>query len=174
MFYEFDGTLSKDESGYLFSFQDRLEERPLLGTNVNLTGLTSIKSRCEKHMMCGMPLYDFRYVGNRLQSKWLPRSVPIEPPGSTVLKMLNKTYLKSTTVRFEFSLSGPAQMSLFFEPYEDVTISNWTFTEDYLQNPPPFPLAYHIFINYGINNSPLKFFVDLTVSHLKIILGELH
>ncbi|KRG04650.1 uncharacterized protein Dmoj_GI26919 [Drosophila mojavensis] len=162
MFYEFDGTLSKDESGYLFSFQDRLEERPLLGTNVNLTGLTSIKSRCEKHMMCGMPLYDFRYVGNRLQSKWLPRAEPIEPPGSTVLKMLNKTYLKPTTVRFEFSLSGPAQMSLFFEPYEDVTITNWTFTEDYLQNPPPFPLSYHIYINYGIDNSPLKFFVDLT------------
>ncbi|EDW61968.2 endoplasmic reticulum metallopeptidase 1 [Drosophila virilis] len=162
MFYEYDGTLSKDESGYLFNFQDRREEKPLLDSNVNLTGLVSIKSRCEKHMMCGMPLYDFRYVDNRLQSKWLPRSEPIIPPGLTTLNVLSKTVLNSTTVRFEFSLVGPPQMSLFFEPYEDVTISNWSFLQSYLQNPPPYPLSYHIFFNYGIDKSPLNFFVEIS------------
>ncbi|XP_032591129.1 endoplasmic reticulum metallopeptidase 1 [Drosophila grimshawi] len=161
-FYEYDGSLSRDESGYLFNFQDRLEEKPLLDTNVDLTGLVNIKTECEKHMMCGMPLYDYRFVENRLQSKWLPRAEPIVPPGVTTLEVLRKTILNSTTVQFEFHLMGPAQMSLFIEPYEDVTIMDWSFLRSYLEKPPPYPLSYHIFFNYGIDSSPLKFFIQIS------------
>ncbi|XP_032590924.1 endoplasmic reticulum metallopeptidase 1-like [Drosophila grimshawi] len=162
MFYEYDGTRSKDESGYLFNFQDRREEKPFVGTKVNLTGLVDIKSQCETHMMCGMPLFDYRYVGNRLQSKWLPRSEPIVPPGLTTLKVLNKSIVNSTTVRFEFELTGPSHMSLFIQPYEDVKMSNWSFSLTYLNNPPPKPLSYHVYIGFGIDSSPLKFWLEFS------------
>lgn len=165
MFYEYDGTLSKDESGYLFNFQDRREETTFLEAKVNLTGLVSIKSNCDKYMMCGMPLYDYRYVQNRLQSKWLPRSEPIVPPGLTTLEVLNKTRLNPTTVRFEFNLTGPSHMSVFIKPYEDVQISNWSFLRSYLDSPPAAPLAYHIYFTYGIDSSPLNFFLEFTVIH---------
>ncbi|KAH8371341.1 hypothetical protein KR093_007019, partial [Drosophila rubida] len=161
-FYEYDGSLSKDESGYLFLYQDRRKETVLEGTNVNLTGLVSLKSRCEKYMMCGMPLYDYRYVQQRLESKWMPRSNPIIPPGSTKLEMLRKTIINSTTCRFEYNLTGPPQMSLFFQAYEDATITNWSFLRSYLNNPPAHPLSYHIFFNYGIDSSPLNFFVEIS------------
>ncbi|XP_032591050.1 endoplasmic reticulum metallopeptidase 1-like [Drosophila grimshawi] len=162
MFYEYDGTRSKDESGYLFNFQDRREEKPFVGTKVNLTGLVDIKSQCETHMMCGMPLFDYRYVGNRLQSKWLPRSEPIVPPGLTTLKVLNKSIVNSTTVRFEFELTGPSHMSLFIQPYENVNMSNWSFSLTYLNNPPPKPLSYHVYIGFGIDSSPLKFWLEFS------------
>ncbi|XP_030558328.1 endoplasmic reticulum metallopeptidase 1-like [Drosophila novamexicana] len=162
MFYEYDGTLSKDESGYLFNFQDRREEKPLLGTKVNLTGLVSIQSDCETHMMCGMPLYDYRYAQNRLQSKWLPRSEPIEPPASSSLELLSKTVVNETTVRFEFNLTGPSHMSVFIQPYEDVEISDWSFLRSYLENPPAAPLSYHIYFTYGIDSSPLNFFLEIS------------
>ncbi|KAM8714030.1 hypothetical protein ACLKA7_014223 [Drosophila subpalustris] len=164
-FYEYDGSLSKDESGYLFNYQDRREENALKGTNVNLTGLVSIKNNCYTHMMCGMPLFDFRYVDNRFQSKWLPREVPLELPGSTKLELLSKTVLNSTTVRFEFSFDGPAQMNLFFQPYEDVKITKWSFLSEYLESPPSYPLSYHVCINYGIDKPPLKFFLEITKSN---------
>ncbi|XP_034477172.1 endoplasmic reticulum metallopeptidase 1-like [Drosophila innubila] len=159
-FYDYDGTLSKDESGYLFNFQDRREETPFVGTNVNLTGMVSIKSNCERYMMCGMPLYDYRYVQNRLQSKWLPRSEPVETPDSSNLELLSKTIVNSTTCRFEFNLTGPSHMSIFIQPYEDVIISNWSFERTYLENPPEAPLSYHIYFTYGIDDSPLNFFVE--------------
>ncbi|XP_062133874.1 LOW QUALITY PROTEIN: endoplasmic reticulum metallopeptidase 1-like [Drosophila sulfurigaster albostrigata] len=159
-FYEYDGSLSKDESGYLFLYQDRRKETVLEGTNVNLSGLVSVTSRCEKYMMCGMPLYDSRYVQQRLDTKWMPRSIPVTPPGSTKLELLSKTIINSTTCRFEYNLTGPPQMSLFFEAYEDVTIINWSFLESYLNNPPAHPLAYHILINQGIDSSPMNFFVE--------------
>lgn len=165
MFYDYDGTLSRDESGYLFNFQDRREEAPLKDTTVNLTGLVSIKPNCEKYMMCGMPLYDFRFVDNRLQSKWLPRSEPVEPPGSTKLQLLSKTVLNSTTARLEFNLTGPAQMNIFIQPYEDVEITNWSFLREYLDNPPTYPLSYHICIHYGIDSSPINFFIEVLVRY---------
>ncbi|KAM8714031.1 hypothetical protein ACLKA7_014224 [Drosophila subpalustris] len=161
-FYEYDGSLSKDESGYWFLYQDRRKETVLEGSNVNLTGLVSAKSNCDKYMMCGMPLYDYRYVQQRLESKWLPRSRPIEPPGSTTLEMLSKTIINSTHCRFEFNLTGPPQMSIFIQAYEDVKITNWSFLMSYLSNPPKYPLSYHIFFNYGIDNSPLNFFMEVT------------
>ncbi|KAH8416046.1 hypothetical protein KR222_007212, partial [Zaprionus bogoriensis] len=161
-FYDYDGTLSRDESGYLFNYQDRREEAPLLDTAVNLTGLVSIQSNCNKYMMCGVPLYDFRFVDNRLQSKWLPRSEPVEPPGTTKLEMLGKTVLNSTTVRFVFNLTGPAQMNIFIQPYEDVEITDWSFLRQYLENPPKYPLSYHICFHYGIDSSPLNFFIEIS------------
>ncbi|KAH8371340.1 hypothetical protein KR093_007016, partial [Drosophila rubida] len=160
-FYEYDGSLSKDESGYLFNFQDRREEKALDGTDIDLTGLVSIKTKCYTQMMCGMPLYDFRYVDNRMQSKWLPRSEPIVPPGSAKLELLGKTFLNTTTVRFEFNLTGPPQMNLFIQPYEDVKIVNWSFSRKYLEEPPAYPLSFHIGFNYGNDSSPLNFFLEL-------------
>ncbi|XP_030081373.1 endoplasmic reticulum metallopeptidase 1-like [Drosophila hydei] len=162
MFYEYDGTLSKDESGYLFNFQDRREETTFLDAKVNLTGLVSIKSKCDKYMMCGMPLYDYRYVQNRLQSKWLPRSKSIEPPAATKLELISKTTLSATTVRFEFNLTGPSHMSLFIQAYEDVELSNWSFLRRYLDDPPAYPLSYHIYFTYGIDSSPLNFFLEFS------------
>lgn len=164
MFYEYDGTLSNDESGYLFLYQDRRKETTLSDSNVNLTGLVSIVPRCEKHMMCGLPLYDFRYVQQRLESKWLPRSEPIVPPGDITLEMLNKTIVNSTTLRFVFNLTGPAQMSIFIQAYEDAKITDWSFLSEYLENPPAYPLSYHIFFNYGIDSSPLIFYIEISVS----------
>ncbi|KAH8300003.1 hypothetical protein KR044_008473, partial [Drosophila immigrans] len=160
-FYEYDGSLSKDESGYLFNFQDRREEKALDGTDVDLTGLVSIKTKCYTQMMCGMPLYDFRYVDNRLQSKWLPRSEPIIPPGSTKLDLLSKTIVNTTTVRFEFNLTGPPQMNIFIQPNDDVKIIKWSFSSKYLEEPPAYPLSYHIGFNYGNDSSSLNFSFEL-------------
>ncbi|KAH8415787.1 hypothetical protein KR222_000951, partial [Zaprionus bogoriensis] len=162
VFYEYDGSLSNDESGYLFLYQDRRKEASLSGSKVNLTGLVSIVPECEKHMMCGLPLYDSRYVAQRLESKWLPRSEPIVMPGDVTLEMLGRSVVNATTVRFVFNLTGPAQMSLFFQAYEDAEITDWSFLREYLENPPAYPLSYHIYFNYGIVSSSLVFFVEVS------------
>ncbi|KAH8297072.1 hypothetical protein KR044_004485, partial [Drosophila immigrans] len=165
IYYDYDGTVSKDESGYLMLFQDRRREQPLLGTKVNLTGMISLKSACEKHMMCGMPLYDNRFVTQRLQSSWIPRSEPIVPPLATTLKLLSKTVVNATTVRFEFSLSGPSIMRLFIKANEDVTISNWSFLRTYLENPPPAPIPHQIYLKYFNDNTPFTFFFEFFKSN---------
>ncbi|KAH8418651.1 hypothetical protein KR222_008448, partial [Zaprionus bogoriensis] len=163
-FYEYDGSVVSDESGYLFNFQDRREDQ--LFSGVNLTGSVRTKDDCVKHMMCGVPLYDERWVNNRLQGMWLPRNEPITPPCTTNLTLVNKIVLaNSTTARFEFKLTGPSYLNLFIQVNDDdfVTISNWTFSQTYLKEPPASPLSYHIFITFGIDDPTLDFFLDVTV-----------
>lgn len=163
MFFEYDGTLSRDESGYLIIYEDRRRENPLLGTNVNLTGLVGLQSKCKNHMMCGMPLHDNRCVAQDLQCSWLPRSEPVEPPRSTKLVMLSKTIINATTVQFKFKLTGPTSMRLFIQAYNDVTISNWSFLRTLIDNPPPAHMPIRINFKYANDDSPFKFFIDISV-----------
>ncbi|XP_032585617.2 endoplasmic reticulum metallopeptidase 1 [Drosophila mojavensis] len=163
VFYEYDGSIAKDESGYLISFQDRREAEPMKIRSI--ANARSIRSDCEKHMMCGVPLYDERWVDNRLGSVWLPREQPIQLPAKANLTLLSKQILESnTTARFEFKLEGPDHMSLFIQTYEDdfATLSNWSFDRTYLENPPAYPLSYHIYFTYGTDRSPLNFSLDIS------------
>ncbi|KAH8297049.1 hypothetical protein KR044_003986, partial [Drosophila immigrans] len=163
IYYEYDGRVSIDESGYLFSFQDRREAEPMNG--VRLTGARYLREDCEKHMMCGVPLFDERWVENRLEGIWVHRADNVVPPVATNLTLLSKTVLENnTTVRFEFELKGPDHMSLFIQPYEDdyATLSNWSFPLSYLEDPPAYPLPYHIYYTYGIITTPLYFFLEIT------------
>lgn len=168
IFYDFDGTVSNDESGYLFNFQDRREYKPYTG--VNLTGAWRTSSECDKHMMCGLPLYDERWVNNRLQGMWVPRDT-VKPPSPTTLKLVSKKVLENnTTARFTFNITGPHHMSLFLEAYSEdfVSITNWSFSQSYLQAPPNFPLAYHIYMTFGVGKATAQhqFFVDISVGPL--------
>lgn len=60
-------------------------------------------------------------------------------------------------------------MNLFIQAYEDdfVKISNWTFSQTYLKNPPASPLSYHIFITFGIDDPALDFFVEVEVRKIR-------
>ncbi|XP_070069647.1 endoplasmic reticulum metallopeptidase 1-like isoform X2 [Drosophila takahashii] len=161
-FYEYDGNVSKEDSGYLFNFQDRRGPAPLEGTNVNLTGLIGIASECEKHMMCGQPLYDHRWVKNRLNAMWLPREELIDPPYVPNVKLISKIILADkTTVRFKFTINTTDHTSLFIQPFEDVNITNWTFPPEYLGQ----QSTYHVYFSYGKDSSPLSFFIELSKSN---------
>lgn len=167
IFYEYDGTVSKDESGYLFNLQDRRGLTPLLESNVDLTGLVNMTSDCAKYMMCGMPLYDHRWVEAMETTMWLPRKNPVWTPAEPILKQLNKTVLADgQTVQFEFELTTSDHTSIFISPNEDVVISNWSFLKEYLTtNSPP----YHIYYSFGIDNTPLRFHIELKVCEYHII-----
>ncbi|XP_052843515.1 endoplasmic reticulum metallopeptidase 1-like [Drosophila gunungcola] len=160
VFYEYDGTVSKDESGYLFNFQDRRGVTPLEDSNVDLTGLVNMTSDCAKYMMCGMPLYDHRWVEAMDATMWLPRQNPVWTPAEPILELLSRTVLPDgKTIRFEFNLTCTDHTSIFIQPNEDVTVSGWSFLKEYLTTVTP---PYHIYYSYGIDNTPLKFSMDLT------------
>ncbi|KAH8290309.1 hypothetical protein KR054_001805, partial [Drosophila jambulina] len=162
VFYEYDGTVSKDESGYLFNFQDRRGYAPLVKAGVNLTGLRNMTSDCSNYMMCGMPLYDHRWVEAMEETMWLPRKTPVWTPAEPILELLGKNLLDDgKTMRFEFNLTCTDHTSIFIQPNEDVKISNWSFIKNYTTTYKP---PYHIYFSFGIDNSPLIFNLDIQKS----------
>lgn len=80
------------------------------------------------------------------------------------MKLLSKTVLESGKVaRFEFEMSGPPHMSLFIQPLDGVSVEDWSFIRNQLDEPETYSAPYQIFFAYGNDNSPLKFHIDLAV-----------
>ncbi|XP_020803382.1 endoplasmic reticulum metallopeptidase 1 isoform X1 [Drosophila serrata] len=159
VFYEYDGTVSKDESGYLFNFQDRRGYAPLVASGVDLTGMVNMTSDCDNYMMCGMPLYDHRWVEAMDTLMWLPRKTPVWTPAEPILELLGKNLLENgKTIRFVFNLTCTDHTSIFIQPKTDVTISNWSFVEHYTTTYKP---PYHIYFSFGIDDTPLYFSIDI-------------
>lgn len=114
MFYEYDGSLSVNDSGYYFDYQDRRALRPLKDYAVNLTGLTSVDGYCDRYVMCGIPCFWSSWCRGISSAAWLPRDEEVTVPGNLELNLLNKTLSKSgSSARFEFELAGPPHMGLY-------------------------------------------------------------
>ncbi|XP_053965331.1 endoplasmic reticulum metallopeptidase 1-like isoform X1 [Anastrepha ludens] len=161
VFYEYDGSVSLNESGYYFDFQDRRKHLPLV-SYVDLAGLYYVAEDCEKYMVCGLPIYNHRWMKSRKYAAWLPREEPIKLPGKAILTLTNKTVNASTeSVRFEFELQGPSHMSIFIQPVKNVTVSGWSFLPEMLEEPATYPPPYHIYFSYGKLSTPLQFYIDL-------------
>nr|NP_001261090.1 uncharacterized protein Dmel_CG10073, isoform C [Drosophila melanogaster]AGB93622.1 uncharacterized protein Dmel_CG10073, isoform C [Drosophila melanogaster] len=156
IFYEYDGTVVKNDSGYLFNFQDRRGPAPLKLSKLNTTGLVSIAADCDTVMMCGFPLYDHRWVKNRLQIMWLPREEEIITPYEPKLELLSKTELGNNTLRMNFQSATTDHASVFIQPLEDVIISNWSLPTSYIGQQD----TSHMYFSYGKNNTALTFFID--------------
>ena len=168
VFYEYDGTVSLNESGYYFDFQDRRIHYPIENA-IDLKDKLTIADDCEEYMMCGFPLFNHRWVKASKEAVWLPTKEPTELPDIPKIKLLKKTFnSNNNTARYEFELSGPPHMSIFLSPMDNVSIYDWSFLKELLNK---FEPPYHIYFTYGKHSTPLKFFVDFKVpNHIFITL----
>ncbi|XP_016981331.1 endoplasmic reticulum metallopeptidase 1 [Drosophila rhopaloa] len=159
-FFEYNGSLSLEDSGYYFHLGDRNKEAPLRDS-MNLTDLVLLGEDCDSELMCGIPCY--RYCSARKNALWLAREELVDLPYPTVLEFLNKTVLPGGyQVRFEFRLTGPPNMGLFFKPLDGVRLLRWTFAPGMLDNPATYRPPLEVMITYGIDNTPIEFFVELS------------
>ncbi|KQS62845.1 uncharacterized protein Dere_GG27129 [Drosophila erecta] len=139
---------------------DRRGLTPLKDSNVNLTGLTSMEPDCDKYVMCGAPCFNF--CGGRRRAGWLPQAVDI--PGDITLQLLDKSVLPDgKTTRFEFELTGPPQMNIFIQPVGVAKVTDWSFDRKLLED--TYQPPYVVYISFGLDDSPLKFFIEMTKSN---------
>ncbi|KAH8415789.1 hypothetical protein KR222_001064, partial [Zaprionus bogoriensis] len=163
-FYAYDGSVSLSDSGYYFDFQDRRLNYPLEGTSVDLTGLQTIADDCDRYLMCGVPCFNHRWCKARKTSHWLAREQQVTIPGNSSFELLAKTPLNGTSIRFEFEVGGPPHMGLFIQPLDGVSVIDWSFIRNMLDEPEDYTLPYQIFFSYGKDNTPLKFHIDFEKS----------
>lgn len=132
---------------------------------IDLSNMRLVANDCDDYMMCGLPLFNHRWFKARKQGVWLPTKETAELPATPKLTLLTKTFVDSNnTARFEFELSGPPHMSIFLQPMEGVTVTNWSFLKKLIEEPREYEPPYHIYFAYGKVSTPLKFFLDLKVS----------
>ncbi|XP_039483625.1 endoplasmic reticulum metallopeptidase 1 isoform X2 [Drosophila santomea] len=166
MFYEYDGSLSVNDSGYYFDYQDRRALRPLKDYAVNLTGLTPVDAYCDKYVMCGIPCFWSSWCRGISSAAWLPRHEQVAVPGNLELKLLNKTLSQlGNSATFEFELAGPPHMGLYIRPLDGVAVEDWSFIRTMLDKPEKYSPPYQIYFSYGVDSSPFKFHIDFAVSY---------
>lgn len=153
-FYDYNGSLSQEDSGYYFGLQDHRKEQPLRD-KLDLTGLVGIADKCDCQMRCGLPCDTQR---------WLPRMQPVQMPGDITLELLNKTIVNSGySIRYDFKLAGPARMTIHLMPLEGVKMVDWSFLRGMLDSPAKYKPPYQITFTWGADSSPIEFYVELTV-----------
>ncbi|ALC41588.1 CG13160, partial [Drosophila busckii] len=161
-FYEYDGSISLDDSGYYFDLQDRRLEQPLAET-MDISGIVHLEKECETQMMCGVPCFNHRWCEARKAARWLPRAQRVEIPGSTELELLNKTIsADGYRVVYNFKLTGPGRMSLFIKPLSGVKMVDWSFLRGMLDKPFTYKPPYHIFFAWAADDAPIEFYLELT------------
>ncbi|KAH8416137.1 hypothetical protein KR222_008967, partial [Zaprionus bogoriensis] len=156
-FYEYNGSISLEDSGYYFDPQDRRLAQPLEET-LDLSELVSVESDCDTRMMCGIPCFNHRWCETRKAALWLPRKEPVVVPGVTRLELLNKTELHDGyRVQYDFKLTGPARMSIFLKPVDGCKMLDWSFLRGMLDNPATYRPPYHIFFAWAADDAPIVF-----------------
>lgn len=162
-FFEYNGSLTLEDSGYYFDPQDRRLDEPLRET-LNLTGLYTVTNECNERMMCGIPCFNHRWCETRKVAQWLPRTEPVQVPGETKLELLNKTVLEDEyRVKYYFRLTGPARMSIFVQPFDGCKMLDWSFLHAMLDKPATFKPPYHIFFAWAADDAPIIFYLLLAV-----------
>ncbi|XP_002005471.3 endoplasmic reticulum metallopeptidase 1 [Drosophila mojavensis] len=157
-FYDYNGSLSQEDSGYYFGLQDHRKEQPLRD-KLDLTGLVGIADKCDCQMRCGLPCDTQR---------WLPRMQPVQMPGDITLELLNKTIVNSGySIRYDFKLAGPARMTIHLMPLEGVKMVDWSFLRGMLDSPAKYKPPYQITFTWGADSSPIEFYVELTKTNGK-------
>ncbi|XP_017147224.1 endoplasmic reticulum metallopeptidase 1 [Drosophila miranda] len=165
IFYEYDGSVSVNDSGYYFDYQDRRALRPLIQSSVNLTGLTSVEPYCDKYVVCGMPCFWSSWCRALSSAAWLPRDQEVVAPANLGLELLDKSVIVGgKTVRYAFELAGPPHMSLFIRPLKGVVIEDWSFIRNMLDEPEKYSAPYQIYFSYGPGSAPINFHIDFATS----------
>ncbi|XP_005177924.1 endoplasmic reticulum metallopeptidase 1 isoform X1 [Musca domestica] len=163
VFYEYDGSVSKNESGYYFDFQDRRIHYPIQ-EHIDMSNMESVAEDCDEMMMCGLPLFNHRWFKSRMKGIWLPSDDPVEIPETPTLTLVNKTVNPVTNlVRYNFKLRGPPHMSIYLLPIGGVTVVDWSFLKTMLQEKETYKPPYHIYFSYGKDSAPLDFYFDLKI-----------
>lgn len=122
-----------------------------------------VSEYCDEEMFCGMPLYNHRWNKARVYSLWIPLNE--EPQIATAYANLTlqatEPLDEETQRRFNFTLTGPDHMTIFINVKNSAKILNWSFNDTLITSNEAAP--YFIYFSYGLDNSPLEFFIDVEV-----------
>ncbi|KAH8252654.1 hypothetical protein KR032_001078, partial [Drosophila birchii] len=159
-YFEYNGSMSLEDSGYYFHLGDRNREAPLR-ESMDLTDVVRLGENCDTELMCGLPCY--RFCAARKDALWLAREELVQLPYPTVLELVNKTILPGGyQVRFDFRLSGPPNMGLFILPLDGVKVLRWTFSQGMLDNPATYKPPLNVLLTYGVDTAPFEFYMELS------------
>eukprot|EP00092_Neocalanus_flemingeri_P002862 GFUD01003060.1.p1 GENE.GFUD01003060.1~~GFUD01003060.1.p1 ORF type:complete len:914 (+),score=90.26 GFUD01003060.1:82-2823(+) len=164
-FYNKDGALEKEDSGYFMVNLDRNSPKILNDWIPELKDAKEIKTKdCEEHLYCGMPVY-YPAASLLRVNHWIPAPKPkLWTPIS-----LNITHMEAPTIntrKLLFKAVGPDHMGVFISPAIGITLKSWSLADGKVLEGPEWKMGrptHYIFHSSGKENDSWEFWLELEV-----------
>lgn len=122
--------IDTDTGYYIYSFdrngvQFIKDEIPLLRDVGSLH--SSLNKLCKSQILCGIPHYLLRYVGNVDKNVWLKRTDRPRFDVTPQLELLSTEQINATQTKYFFKMTGTHHMSLHISPLPNSKIVFWSF-----------------------------------------------
>lgn len=122
--------LSTDTGYYIYSYdrngvQFIKDEIPLLREMDSLHG--GLNTLCKTEILCGIPHYLLRYVGNVEKNVWLKRTDHPKFDVTPQLELISTEKINTLQTKYYFKMSGTHHMSLHISPLPNVKLVSWSF-----------------------------------------------
>ncbi|KAK4883948.1 hypothetical protein RN001_000219 [Aquatica leii] len=154
----------KKNSGFFILNWDRNGPYSLMNNVKSSSRIKSIADDCDDALFCGLPLANGRVLGIKHENTWIPAAQPIihEP---TDLKLILKSKIADTIVRFNFSVTGPSHMHIALSAKPNTTLMSTSLVDRLPENPIIWnnKPTYVIMHMWGVESTPLLFTLDFKV-----------
>lgn len=153
---DFNSSVRLNDSGIYVYPQDRRKSSiddlvPVMKRGVGLSNF------CKTEMFCGVPAYNHRWNKASEHSTWIDFSAP-NLPSMPHLEVMAKI-VSPNSARYDFKLTGPDHMTIFIGTKNDAKVRSWTFNDTALRE--NWEQPYFIYFSYGVDPTPLQFFVEV-------------
>jgi len=164
-FYNKDGSMEKEDSGYFMVNLDRNSPKILNDWIPELKEAKEIKQKdCDAHLYCGMPVY-FPAASLLHINHWIPAPKPkLWTPIS-----LNITHSEAPTIntrKLLFKAVGPDHMGVFISPAIGILVKSWSLAGGEVMEGPEWKMGrptHYIFHSSGKENDSWEFWLELEV-----------
>lgn len=160
VFYNKDSNINRTDFGYYILPMDKRSLSPFKGNLENVTLLPITKDNCEKEINCGIPSYMLRMNSMKYNSFWSPTNDKPNLINEPKLKLITKIPINMTLTRYKFELNGPDHMTILIASKNNNNeLIEWSFNKN-LTKSNDWMTPYFIYFSYGIDSTPLKFYLD--------------
>jgi hypothetical protein len=129
-FYESDGSVRRNDSGYLIVNWDRQSPGSVANSLPEMA--RAVRTDCAAELLCGMPL-----VGQLVyHSSWIPHvsarpaadNVAAELPSATNTEVVVTGTGDHRRRRMHFNITGPERINVYVSPYPGTRLTSWSFS----------------------------------------------
>ncbi|KAF5270862.1 hypothetical protein FQA39_LY08307 [Lamprigera yunnana] len=153
--------LYKKNSGFFILSWDRNSPYAIMKHVTNLDKINSITDDCKEALFCGLPIHSSRVIGLIHKTTWVPAGQPVihEPVD---LKLLSKTILSDSAVRYNFSVTGPSHIHVAVSAKLNTTLIGTNLVPELPKNAIMWNNrpAYVILHTWGVESTPLLVSLD--------------
>ncbi|KAL3287811.1 hypothetical protein HHI36_002272 [Cryptolaemus montrouzieri] len=164
VFHSEDGGVIKKDSGYFLLNMDRNSPRSVAKYVDEFKRSVPLEDDCKNFLLCGLPLAHQKMTEVVKHSTWIPASAPIIPEPVN-LKVNSKTWISSTTLRYNLSIFGPDHSMFYLSPKKNLKLLSMSLVdkladEDVLWNDRPY---YFFVYTCGKEVVPVEAIFDFSV-----------